>query len=61
MNIQADDSDEVSRRLSEKNGDKPCFHSRLIKEYFKGASTGDFICADCGKIGYGSDWPDKNQ
>lgn len=33
-----------------------CTHSSLLKEYHLGAATGDYICAHCGKSGFGRDW-----
>lgn len=38
-----------------------CTHSSLSKEYHLGSATGDFICDDCGKAGFGRDWPKQEQ
>ncbi|WP_175365448.1 hypothetical protein [Aliivibrio logei] len=30
-----------------------CTHSSLSKEYHLGSATGDYVCDDCGKSGFG--------
>lgn len=36
-------------RLRDQWGDKHCSHPQLDKEYMFGASTGDYICTQCGR------------
>ncbi|WP_339193973.1 hypothetical protein MKY95_19395 [Paenibacillus sp. FSL P4-0176] len=60
-NIQMKDSDEFQEKAAKAHGDKPCNHSRLLKEYMLGTATGDYICEDCGRMGFGSDWPEKER
>ena len=36
-----------------------CTHSSLSKEYHLGSATGDFICDECGKAGFGRNWPEQ--
>ncbi|MCL2404511.1 MAG: hypothetical protein FWC92_03070 [Defluviitaleaceae bacterium] len=36
-------------RLRKEWGDKPCSHPNTEREYFLGASTGDFVCTSCGE------------
>lgn len=31
-------------------GNEPCAHAQLAKLYDQGARTGDFACAQCGKV-----------
>ncbi|MCM3141280.1 hypothetical protein [Brevibacillus sp. MER 51] len=38
-----------------------CRHKNLRKEYIMGSQTGDFECLDCGRMGYGRDWPEKER
>jgi hypothetical protein len=47
---------EEARELERKWGDKPCDHPHLEKEYYLGASTGDYVCTRCGTSGWGRDW-----
>ena len=47
--------------LREEWGDKPCDHLSLSKEYDLGSSTGDYICEQCGRAGWGRDWPTKEK
>ncbi|PSU67917.1 hypothetical protein [Photobacterium phosphoreum] len=43
------------KNVEEKN--RPhCSHSRLSKEYHLGSATGDYVCDDCGKSGFGRNW-----
>ena len=42
--------------LRKKWGDKPCEHPKLMKEYYLGSQTGDYICTTCGQEGWGRDW-----
>ena len=37
-------------------GYKPCEHPVIVKEYDKGAATGDSVCKTCGQSGWGSEW-----
>lgn len=57
--IDMDEVDAFREEAARKNGGKPCEHKKLLKEYHLGAATGDYICEDCGDMGYGSDWPSK--
>ncbi|WP_370556968.1 hypothetical protein [Edwardsiella tarda] len=36
-----------------------CAHHNLEKEYYLGSATGDYVCVDCGEVGYGRDWPER--
>jgi hypothetical protein len=45
----------------EKWGDKPCDHKHLEKEYYHGSATGDYVCKQCGRAGYGENWPAKEK
>ena len=47
--------------LKKRWGNKPCNHPTLEKEYEMGASTGDYICTQCGESGWGSDWNKKEE
>lgn len=47
---------EDAAKLREKWGDKPCDHPSLAKEYQFGSATGDYVCTQCGKAGWGRDW-----
>lgn len=38
-----------------------CSHSRLSKEYHLGSATGDYVCDDCGKSGFGRNWPEHSK
>jgi hypothetical protein len=31
-------------------GKSNCAHAKLFKEYYLGAQTGDYVCADCGVV-----------
>lgn len=42
-------------------GDKPCNHTSLAKEYELGSATGDYVCTQCGKSGWGSDWAEESR
>lgn len=42
-------------------GDPPCAHPNLDREYYLGAHTGDSVCTTCGKSGFGSDWPQREK
>jgi hypothetical protein len=55
--IQMKDVDDLKKRW----GDKPCNHPRLLKEYHMSMATGDYVCAQCGKTGWGSDWNRKKE
>lgn len=35
--------------LQKKHGNKPCSHPEFAKEYMLGASTGDYVCTQCGE------------
>lgn len=48
--------DKDVKEISDKWGNKPCDHPSLSKEYHLGSSTGDYVCDQCGKVGYGRDW-----
>lgn len=37
----------------------PCKHTELVKEFYSGTPTGDYVCAECGATGWGKDWVDK--
>lgn len=50
---------EKAAELRKSWGNKPCSHSNLEKEYYLGASTGDYVCTTCGQAGWGRDWPKK--
>ncbi|CAK3178861.1 conserved hypothetical protein [Vibrio crassostreae] len=41
----------------EKKAKSNCSHSSLSKEYHLGSATGDYICDDCRKAGFGRNWP----
>ncbi|MCP5002382.1 MAG: hypothetical protein GY941_00285 [Planctomycetes bacterium] len=47
--------------LREQWGNKPCDHPSLEKEYELGSATGDYVCTQCGKAGWGSDWARKER
>lgn len=36
-----------------------CNHASLSKEYHLGSATGDYVCDDCGKSGFGRNWPEQ--
>lgn len=38
-----------------------CSHSNLSKEYHLGSATGDYVCDDCGKSGFGRNWPEYSK
>lgn len=38
-----------AEKLRKATGNNLCKHTDLSKEYYLGASTGDFICNQCGK------------
>jgi uncharacterized protein with PIN domain len=48
-----------ARKLREQWGNKPCDHESVVKEYDRGAATGDYVCTQCGRAGWGSDWNSK--
>lgn len=48
-------------KLREKWGDKPCNHKNLEKEYHAGSATGDYVCKQCGRAGYGQNWVEKEK
>ncbi|WP_169738264.1 hypothetical protein [Maridesulfovibrio frigidus] len=39
--------------LREKYEGGPCEHETLLKEYYKSAQTGDWVCSRCGECFYG--------
>jgi len=41
-------------------GDKPCSHPHLVKEFYLGSPTGDYVCTTCGEAGSGSGWNKKS-
>ncbi|MBQ4755177.1 hypothetical protein FD848_24005 [Escherichia coli] len=43
------------------NSKQKCSHSNLEKEYYLGSATGDYKCLDCGEVGFGKDWPEKER
>jgi hypothetical protein len=45
--------------ITDKWGNKPCNHPTLSKEYILGSATGDYVCDQCGRVGYGKDWNKK--
>lgn len=47
--------------LKKEWGDKPCDHPQLVKEYFQGAQTGDYVCTQCGQSGPGRNWNKKQE
>lgn len=47
---------EEAKKLREAWGDKQCDHPSLSKEYHFGSATGDYVCDQCGKSGWGRDW-----
>lgn len=38
-----------AKRLREEWGDKPCSHPHLVKEYYLGSHTEDYVCTTCGR------------
>jgi hypothetical protein len=52
---------ENAKFLKLSNNNKPCNHPHLEKEYILGASTGDYICTQCGESGWGSNWNKKEE
>ncbi len=46
--MQMDDAAEL-RRKWEAKGDPPCNHTNLVKEYYLGAPTMDYVCKECGE------------
>lgn len=52
--------DEASERRKEW-GDKPCDHPQVVKEYFLGTNTGDFVCTQCGKSASSREYLEKEQ
>ncbi|EAQ63729.1 hypothetical protein MED121_03492 [Marinomonas sp. MED121] len=42
-------------------GDKPCEHPKLEKEYDRDASTGDYVCTQCGEAAWGKNWDNTNK
>ncbi|OMD74241.1 hypothetical protein BSK50_21305 [Paenibacillus odorifer] len=59
--MQSDDVEEIRRQWKEKNGDKPCNHPNLLKEYYLGSSTGDYVCDQCGMTDSKSSWNKRNK
>lgn len=49
-----------AQNLQKGLGNNCCNHSIVEKEYYLGAATGDYVCKQCGKSGWGSDWNTKN-
>lgn len=43
--MQSREADELRKTW----GDKPCVHPRLVKEYYLGTQTGDYVCVQCGR------------
>lgn len=39
---------EEGAELRKEWGDKPCSHPTIVKEYYLGSNTGDYICTTCG-------------
>jgi hypothetical protein len=37
------------RKKWEEEGNKPCIHPEITKEYYLGAHTMDYVCAVCGE------------
>lgn len=48
-------------KLRERWGNKPCDHPSLDKEYDLGTTTGDYVCTQCGRSGWGRDWPEREK
>jgi transposase-like protein len=46
--MQIEEADRL-RKQWKQLGNEPCNHSHLEKEYYLGASTGDYVCTQCGK------------
>ncbi|MBK5482681.1 hypothetical protein JFV29_12390 [Peribacillus sp. TH16] len=40
---------EEAQELRKDWGDKPSNHLRIVKEYYLGANTGDYVCTTCGR------------
>ena len=40
---------EKAARLRQEWGDKACDHPALVKEYFFGTQTSDYLCTTCGR------------
>lgn len=54
-NIQMEEARELNEKWK-KDGRPQCNHTNLAKEYSLGAATGDYVCTQCGKSGWGKDW-----
>jgi hypothetical protein len=52
---------EEARELRKEWGNKPCDHPRVVKEYYLGTSTGDYVCTTCGTSGWGRNWNKPQQ
>lgn len=50
-----------AQRLRDAWGEKPCDHPKLEREYYLGVSTGDYVCTQCGKTGWGPNWPSRER
>lgn len=50
-----------AEELREKWGNKPCDHPSLEKEHALGSATGDYVCTQCGRAGWGRDWVAKER
>lgn len=51
---------EQAKYLRNQWDDKPCNHPKLVKEYIRGAQTGDFICTTCGKVFFSREEADQD-
>ena len=43
-----------------KLGNKTCNHPDIVKEFWVGSPTGDYVCTQCGEIGNGKNWNTKD-
>jgi len=51
-------------KLRKEWGNKPCNHPYVLKEYYLGAHTGDYVCTQCGEVGsreYLESFQEKNK
>jgi hypothetical protein len=46
--MQVEEAKTLRERWREQ-GDQHCSHLKIVKEYYRGTHTMDYVCTDCGK------------
>lgn len=53
--MQLKDADELRDRR-QREGKINCTHKHIVKEYYLGSQTGDYVCQNCGESMSKSEW-----